>query len=259
MYGSSVCSERSFGSSSTIPGRRKPKLRWEPRKESPKGTPEAKPYQCTFCMAVFPSAPSWKRHESTIHLLDQVWICSPSGATNPGGLCVFCHRHSAYCTDSCGRGCSDKPPETRSFSRSDHLKQHMDRIHNSSPDPHNHGCQQMELPYSSRCGFCEKEFSQWDKRIDHIQNHFREGEVMDNWHGDWGLPPEWNKRVLAEGAILPSNRQQYPSSQRKRPANSDSGETLRKKPRPMQKRKTRICSNCQEKKVRFQVPKGRYL
>ena len=42
---------------------------------------------------------------------------------------------------------------------------------------------------NSRCGFCDKGFTLWPERNDHIAQHFRNGALMKDWRGCRGLDP----------------------------------------------------------------------
>jgi hypothetical protein len=55
--------------------------------------------------------------------------------------------------------------------------------------------------FSSRCGFCDEVLSSWGERADHIAAHFKAGQTMAEWVGDWGLESAVLERV--ENAIPP--------------------------------------------------------
>ncbi|CCX08231.1 Similar to hypothetical protein TRIATDRAFT_161626, partial [Trichoderma atroviride IMI 206040]; acc. no. EHK43495 [Pyronema omphalodes CBS 100304] len=48
-------------------------------KTAPSGPKEQKKYQCTFCTATFTTKGNWNRHEASVHLLSDTWICAPDG------------------------------------------------------------------------------------------------------------------------------------------------------------------------------------
>ncbi|KAK1457677.1 hypothetical protein CMEL01_15660 [Colletotrichum melonis] len=48
---------------------------------------------------------------------------------------------------------------------------------------------------SSRCGFCDVEFMTWNKRVDHLANHFRHGAMMKDWKGEHGFSPTIAQQV----------------------------------------------------------------
>lgn len=39
----------------------------------------------------------------------------------------------------------------------------------------------------SRCGFYSIIMSNWSVQVDHLAEHFRKGEIMVAWRGDWGF------------------------------------------------------------------------
>jgi uncharacterized Zn-finger protein len=90
-------------------------------------------FQCTFCTESFKAKYDWLRHEKSLHLSLEKWICAPLGEviedTESGrSKCVYCdtlepsrehlatHNHTA---------CAEKSFESRTFYRKDHLRQHM--------------------------------------------------------------------------------------------------------------------------------------
>jgi uncharacterized C2H2 Zn-finger protein len=89
--------------------------------------------QCTFCTDRFKNKYDWSRHEKTLHLSLEKWICAPLGeviidkATGKR-KCVYCDAlepsaaHLATHNHSC---CEEKGVESRTFYRKDHLRQHL--------------------------------------------------------------------------------------------------------------------------------------
>lgn len=152
-------------------------------------------YQCTFCPKSFRSKYDWQRHEKSLHLPFEQWVCSPQGATpNLSGdnvICAFCGQYEPDRFHLIGHdhdACLDKSLLERTFYRKDHLVQHLHSVH--------------RVPYSeklmsswkvisqdirSRCGFCDTWLSSWTSRADHLARHFRDGKTMANWKGDWGF------------------------------------------------------------------------
>jgi len=135
------------------------------------------------------------RHEKSLHLSLEKWICAPLGevitsTVNGQKQCVYCDEvnptrehldtHNHY-------GCEEKGRAARTFYRKDHLRQHLRLVH---------GCkmtESMELWKSeatfikSRCGFCAQTFTTWIERCDHLSKHFRAGARMKDWKGCRGL------------------------------------------------------------------------
>ena len=134
---------------------RKAMSRNQKRKATPKlERDDARPFTCTSrCGATFRKKDQWKRHEE-INYPTRVWIC---------GL----------------QTCQQKPEEKRAFFRKDHFKNHLSKEHFdlvldevdiqnfSKPIPSN---------FSPECIFrdCFIEFEDWNERINHISEHFRD-------------------------------------------------------------------------------------
>ncbi|KAF2840114.1 hypothetical protein M501DRAFT_915111, partial [Patellaria atrata CBS 101060] len=164
-----------------------------PRKSDP--AESGRIFQCTFCTDRFKSKYDWCRHEKSLHLSMEKWICAPLGETIVCDIsgrqkCVYCdtldpspehleaHNHSA---------CEEKGLEARTFYRKDHLRQHLRLMH---------GCKmiesmdawKMETPHiRCRCGFCGQTFDTWSERCDHLAKHFRNGAQMKDWKGCRGF------------------------------------------------------------------------
>ncbi|KAH6676930.1 hypothetical protein F5X68DRAFT_173877 [Plectosphaerella plurivora] len=156
-------------------------------------------YQCTFCIETFKHKYDWQRHEKSLHLSLEEWVCSPTGPTVMNrelGLevCVYCgaaepdqshldtHHHSV---------CQERTPEHRTFYRKDHLRQHLKLVHESNFMPwpmEQWKTQGREI--KSRCGFCNQHLETWISRTDHLSEHFKSGYTMAEWKGDWGFDQE---------------------------------------------------------------------
>lgn len=159
-------------------------------------TAPLKTFQCTFCTETFRTKHDWQRHEKSLHLSLERWVCTPKGskAFNPDVsaiCCVFCgqanpdeehvetHNHSA---------CQERSLEERTFYRKDHLRQHLKLVHdvkflNWSMEPWKVVTPQIR----SRCGFCGIVMDSWKIRVDHLAEHFKTGNTMADWKGDWGF------------------------------------------------------------------------
>jgi Homeobox KN domain/Tc5 transposase DNA-binding domain len=192
----SLASSHSRGSRNSLQsrgsGRQKEKRRHRRTAANPsrfQGPTVARPFQCTFCTDTFRTKYDWTRHEKSLHLSLEKWICAPIGgvitsSSNGTKQCVYCgatdpsrehletHNHFT---------CSCKEPADRTFYRKDHLRQHLRLVH---------GCPMigsMETWKSeasfirSRCGFCDEHFTTWAERNDHLAKHFRAGAKMKDW------------------------------------------------------------------------------
>lgn len=156
-------------------------------------------YQCTFCIETFKHKYDWQRHEKSLHLSLEEWICTPTGPTifsQDLGLdvCVYCgeaepqeahletHHHSV---------CQERAPEHRTFYRKDHLRQHLKLVHevNFVSWPMDQW-KTRSREIKSRCGFCNQQLDTWTNRTDHLAQHFKSGYTMAEWKGDWGFDGE---------------------------------------------------------------------
>ncbi|KAF2675186.1 hypothetical protein BT63DRAFT_420407 [Microthyrium microscopicum] len=159
---------------------------------------EARPFQCTFCTDTFRTKFDWTRHEKSLHLNLEKWICAPLGdvINNPKtGLrtCTYCEQENPskeHLETHSHDTCESKGMSARTFYRKDHLRQHLRLVH---------GCElikSMETWKSepnyikSRCGFCNEKFTSWKVRCDHIAKHYKEGARMKDWKGCRGLDTE---------------------------------------------------------------------
>ncbi|UPK95660.1 hypothetical protein LCI18_006595 [Fusarium solani-melongenae] len=154
-------------------------------------------YQCTFCTESFKTKYDWERHEKSLHLALEAWVCSPQGSvvTHPdeGVLCVYCgdvNPDQAHLKKHNDSACLERPFEERTFYRKDHLRQHLKLVHGAkylkwSMETWRTAIQDIR----SRCGFCGIEMESWSSRTDHLASHFKDGRTMADWTGDWGFEP----------------------------------------------------------------------
>lgn len=153
-------------------------------------------FLCTFCCDTFTKKHDWMRHEKSLHLNLEQWVCAPFGGAVISPIsgrthCAYCnmldptmehlqqHNHSA-----CGSG-----GQQRTFQRKDHLVQHLRGLHqlNTLPIIDNW---RLEPPVVvSRCGFCNTALQSWKFRADHLSQHFRDGKTMADWEGDHDFEP----------------------------------------------------------------------
>lgn len=172
-------------------------------------------FQCTFCAQSFRKKHDWSRHEKSVHLTLDSWICAPDLNSVQqcfdlqSSECAFCDVSFPtpdHWDDHDFHVCADKPTKERSFSRKDYLWQHLRKFH---------GC--TKLPVSdldewrgsgasvkSRCGFCDCSLPTWAARAEHLAGHFKKGSRMDEWEGDWGLDASIMGNL--RNAVLPSQR-----------------------------------------------------
>ncbi len=175
--------------------------------------PPPKAFQCTFCTETFRTKHDWQRHEKSLHLSLERWVCTPNGprAFNPENgkvSCVFCgeanpdeahvegHNHSA---------CQERTLGERTFYRKDHLRQHLKLVHGTKFA--NWSMEQWKVAtpeIRSRCGFCGIVMDTWTIRVDHLAEHFKTGNTMADWKGDWGF--EAPVLDMLENSIPPCER-----------------------------------------------------
>ena len=180
--------------------------------------PRLKAFQCTFCTETFRAKHDWQRHENSLHLPLERWVCSPDGprSRNPdtGAMCcVFCgqvdpddkhvesHKFSA---------CRNRPLLERTFNRKDHLNQHIRLVHNSKFSEWPMRKWKAPAPtIRSRCGFCGIALQEWDDRAHHLSDHFKAGKTMADWKGEWGFEPHILE--LVENSLPPCKNVPFPS------------------------------------------------
>ena len=180
-----------------------------------------KTFQCTFCTETFRTKHDWQRHEKSLHLSLERWVCTPDGVTalkqNAGQLCcVFCgleNPESAHADSHNHSICKERTLEERTFYRKDHLNQHLKLVHNVKfAEWPMRQWQLATPPIRSRCGFCGITLESWASRVDHLADHFKTGFSMGDWSGGWGF----DKQVLdmVENSIPPCMMPlQYPIDQ----------------------------------------------
>ncbi|KAI8629324.1 hypothetical protein F5Y19DRAFT_78006 [Xylariaceae sp. FL1651] len=176
-------------------GRRR-RRRAPPKRAEEQTSQPLKTFQCTFCTETFRTKHDWQRHEKSLHLSLERWICSPDGprTVNPeNGLmsCVFCgeaNPDDAHVESHNFSGCTERTQEERTFYRKDHLRQHLRLVHNVKFLSWTMDKWRVASPeIRSRCGFCGVILDSWTIRIDHLAEHFKTGNTMADWKGDWGF------------------------------------------------------------------------
>ncbi|THX60613.1 hypothetical protein D6D06_01111 [Aureobasidium pullulans] len=177
--------------------RRRPQRTRKPKTQSDK----AHIFKCTFCCDTFYKRYDWSRHERSLHLNLEVWICCPQGGSvfseaTGRNLCAYCnmldptlehldtHDHS-----NCVRS------SRRQFNRKDHLVQHLRLFHRLQTMPIIDDWKTQGPNITSRCGFCDRRMTNWDERTEHIAAHFRAGRTMKDWRGDHEFEPEIAAKV----------------------------------------------------------------
>jgi hypothetical protein len=157
-------------------------------------------FQCTFCTETFKTKHDWQRHEKSLHLSLERWVCCPNGPTQPPSQlcsdydhsrCVFCgiqNPSSDHAETHNYSSCADRALEERTFYRKDHLRQHLNLVHDVKFQNFSMDSWKIATPeIRSRCGFCGIVMDTWSIRVDHLAEHFKGGKSMADWKGDWGF------------------------------------------------------------------------
>ncbi|KAF2642641.1 hypothetical protein P280DRAFT_423491 [Massarina eburnea CBS 473.64] len=189
-------SRHSLGSFNSLKSKERRRRRRMPTRTSKVDLDEGpRMFQCTFCTDHFKSKYDWSRHEKSLHLSLEKWICSPLGevitCTASGKQkCVFCDEigpSKEHLETHNHRACEEKGMEARTFYRKDHLRQHLRLMHSCKMVPSMDTWKAETQNIKSRCGFCSMNFDQWQDRVDHLAKEFRNGATMRDWKGCRGL------------------------------------------------------------------------
>ncbi|PYH91391.1 hypothetical protein BO71DRAFT_50994 [Aspergillus ellipticus CBS 707.79] len=167
------------------------------RKPQAPADAEKRRYPCTFCCDTFKRKHDWTRHEKSLHLdLDQ-WVCTPHGGSVQSPAtgrtnCAYCNvlDPSDEHLESHNHNACHKDQEIRTFRRKDHLVQHLRVFHRLDTMPIIDDWKMEPPTVVSRCGFCNEQLPSWKARGDHLSEHFRRGLTIKDWKGDHGLVPE---------------------------------------------------------------------
>jgi len=127
-------SRNSLGSWSSLKSKERRRRRRLPTR-APKVDHDSTPrlFQCTFCCDRFKSKYDWSRHEKSLHLSLEKWICAPLGevitsASSGERKCVYCdaiNPSKEHLEGHHYRACEEKGLDDRTFYRKDHLRQHL--------------------------------------------------------------------------------------------------------------------------------------
>lgn len=189
-------SRHSLGSMNSLKSKERRRRRRLPTR-APNADPEegVRLFQCTFCTDRFKTKYDWSRHEKSLHLSLEKWICAPLGeiiADKATGKpkCVYCDTldpSSEHLATHGHNACVEKGLEARTFYRKDHLRQHLRLMHGCKMTTSMDTWKSEAQFIKSRCGFCDTKFNKWQDRIDHLSKEFRNGADMKNWKGCRGL------------------------------------------------------------------------
>ncbi|ATY61330.1 homeobox and C2H2 transcription factor, putative [Cordyceps militaris CM01] len=174
-------------------------------------------FQCTFCLQSFRKRYDWVRHERSIHLpgLDS-WICRVPLPPDQSFLvwrvnqthpeCIFCGAPSPthdHIQSHEFQTCAERPASERTFTRKDHLWQHLHKFHHCKKwegwKPDLALLQHKQDRLQSRCGFCNVTMSSWEERAQHLASHFRRGATMTEWSGGPGIRLPSEEKAIGKG------------------------------------------------------------
>ncbi|KAH0558925.1 hypothetical protein GP486_004446 [Trichoglossum hirsutum] len=153
-------------------------------------------FQCTFCSKGFQTKHDWKRHEESRHVPQEEWVCMLDSTQialckivdgKSVWVCMFCgsadtsdeHLESAHNIHTC---LSKDIPE-RTFTRKDHLVQHIRHTHRAvgeTPYVQNWS-RPIRYDHGWICGFCGARMCTWSARVSHVSRHFAKQLRMDSW------------------------------------------------------------------------------
>ncbi|KAF5970441.1 hypothetical protein FCOIX_10425 [Fusarium coicis] len=166
------------------------------RNEGPGANKKPRIFHCTFCCDSFAKKHDWTRHEKTLHLDCDQWICAPFGgavvsSATGRSTCAYCnildpteHHLNSHNHNACHNG-----QQPHIFRRKDNLIQHLRGFHQLETLPILDDWRTPPPPISSRCGFCDLRLNSWQDRADHLAQHFRQGKTMAEWEGDHNFEP----------------------------------------------------------------------
>ncbi|CAG8084971.1 unnamed protein product [Penicillium olsonii] len=182
--------------SSTLRSRRSRGRVAKPR-QNKDGKEDRRIFCCTFCCDRFKSKYDWTRHEKSLHLNLEAWICAPFGGavfsmTTRRPHCAYCHAlepDADHLETHNHRSCHGDSTEPRVFRRKDHLVQHLRLVHELQVMPLIDDWKLETPAFQSRCGICDQTMDSWDERTDHIAAHYKQGSTMRDWHGEHDFPP----------------------------------------------------------------------
>ena len=171
-------------------------------------------YPCSFCSTSFRKKSDWSRHEVSVHLRLDQWVCEEQEPTLwligvPRPRCNYCGVDSPdkeHLLSHESQSCAERQINERTFSRKDHLLQHLMKFHKYRVwDGQNLRIQRTRRrEVRSRCGFCSEWFTTWSERVEHLTSHFKQGTEISQWSGDWGFDEEILRQL--KKATLPQDR-----------------------------------------------------
>ena len=176
----SACSYTSFG-------RRKGRRRTGGKSASGWEDKTGITYTCSFCDSQFTVRYTWRRHEVSIHLPQEVWVC---GASDPNRtsdrVCPVCPEHVDHtlCKHQNWESCWEKPERDRTFTRKDGFVQHLRNVHKLTlvetwKFPGKPWALDPREVCVYTCQYCGFWSATWTERVDHVARHFERRHQID--------------------------------------------------------------------------------
>jgi hypothetical protein len=151
-----------------------------------------RPFVCTFgCPQYFRYLYEWKRHETSKHTQEELWICNNPVFCYLPGTCPYdlvpspsadhlaLHRHE---------DCVRRHDQTRTFKRRDGFLEHLRNWHRVTDTDQIEkiieswkGTASLIPSDGFHCGFCGQIFANWDDRVAHVGEHFKKGKQFVDW------------------------------------------------------------------------------
>lgn len=134
----------------------------------------------------------------------RTWVCVPSGfypVTCP--FCLEAQPSNEHLSNHSYFECVQKPVEERAFTRKDHLKQHIQRIHHKGGNGKLKDVEDILKEWERQaaplglnspalyCGFCGMRFREWEGRVAHVVWHFIQGLDLSSWWLGRKSKPQW--------------------------------------------------------------------
>ncbi|KAF2869533.1 hypothetical protein BDV95DRAFT_596522 [Massariosphaeria phaeospora] len=151
-------------------------------------------FYCTFCQKRFCDRLEWMRHEQTLHMPEELYVCCPRTGQFPA-KCPFCAKSNpspSHLADHNYLSCQEKPLSERTYDRQDYFLQHISQVHKVTPSQKPLRLTELAEAWKNplplklghqalHCGFCGKTFTTYKERTEHVGVHFMQGMDMMSW------------------------------------------------------------------------------
>ncbi|KAF2473553.1 uncharacterized protein BDR25DRAFT_340931 [Lindgomyces ingoldianus] len=172
-----------------LPSRLPPLLSSNPPSCPPSPSPNTvarTQFPCTVpdCSRVFTTQYEWLRHENSVHYAVKTWVCCRTPISVDGNDQKVGDQDLDMGEQFCKTfsKCLQKPESERTFSRRDHLVQHLRNSHQQVPETvvtqmATQWEQQADVSSNEHlgCYACDVQFETWETRKKHFSRHFNDG------------------------------------------------------------------------------------